>query len=297
MEPTQAAEVTLELVEVTPEMALDLLAGNTNNRHVRNTVVESYARDMTEGKWRAGSGEPIHIAPDGTIGNGQHRLLAVLESEVTVTLPMLHAPLEWRMVADQGSKRTFADILRITYREANHAKLAAAVRLMWEYRRAGTLGFGANSQLLIDGERHILGSPTVTELERTYLAEQGLREHVHAYYYLRSASGADIMASVATTLSYLTHSVDEDDAQFFWDRAALGDQLSADSPILALRRVMTGDSRPTRARVQAALVIKAWNGYRAGDPVRNLSWRAGGASPEPFPVISGLEDKPKRKRR
>jgi len=293
MTTTSPPQVSLQLEEITPEMALDLLAGNSNNRNIRTSVVEAYARDMTAGVWRAGQGEPIHIAPDGEIGNGQHRLHAVLESETTVLLPILRAPLEWRMVADQGIKRTFADVLRINHQQVDQNKLVAAIRYLWEYRRAGVIGFSTNATIIdVDEKTTVIGKPTVAELETVYIAEPGVREHVITAGRLR-ANGVDIFPSLYITIDYLLHQADYDDAEGFTSAVIHGNDLDVNSPILALRRVMMGDSRPHRAKAQAALIIKAWNAYRAGDAVRNLSWRSGGTSPEPFPDIDGM---PKNRR-
>jgi hypothetical protein len=33
------------------------------------------------------------------------------------------------------------------------------------------------------------------------------------------------------------------------------------------------------------LIVKAWNAYRAGEPVKVLKYRAGGDKPEPFPEL------------
>jgi len=47
---------------------------------------------------------------------------------------------------------------------------------------------------------------------------------------------------------------------------------------------MALDARGERnQRYIAALVIKAWNAYRDGAPVRQLKYRIGGANPEKFP--------------
>ena len=293
-------EVRLVLEEVTPERALDLLVGNTDNRNVRTAVVNAYARDMKNGLWRAGQGEPVHIGPDGTIGNGQHRLMAILESETAVLLPMLYAPLEWRMSADQGIKRTFADVLRMNHHEGNPNQLAAAVRYVWEYRRVGIFGTGGHTVVRANSDKpEYLGKPTVAELEAVYKKEKGLSESLVWIARLRDA-GVPIFPSLYATLDYLFREVDWDDAEEFGEKLWKGDELPKLHPILALRRVMQNPSRPHRARAQAALVIKAWNGYRQGEDVQLLVWRAGGSHPEPFPHIDGMPDnrqKPRRRRK
>jgi hypothetical protein len=291
-------KVKLVLEEITPERALDLITGNTDNRNIRQATVDAYARDMTHGMWRDGAGEPIHFDPDvGVLGNGQHRLLAVVESEVTVRMPVLYAPIDYRMVADQGIRRSFADVLRITHHVPNPNQLAAAVRYLWEYRRAGQFGTGGHTTIkLPDGTVEFVGKPTVAELEAVFLAEKGLVDHLVWIGRLRDA-GVAVFPSLYVALDYLFHEVDYDDGEAFSTALWQGDNLPADSSILALRRVMANPSRPNRARAQAALTIKAWNAWRQGEGVQLLAWRAGGSHPEAFPKIDGMPDSRFNRRR
>ncbi len=67
-----AAAVTV----MTPQEAARLLACNGHNRNVSEVLVERYARDMRCGAWKQ-NGEPILVARDGTLLDGQHRLLAI----------------------------------------------------------------------------------------------------------------------------------------------------------------------------------------------------------------------------
>jgi len=293
-------DVKLVLEEITPERALDLMVGNTDNRNLREAVWQSYARDMKEGRWKAGQGEPIHIAPDGTIGNGQHRLMAIIESEVPILLPVLYAPLEWRWAADQGIRRTFGDLLKVNHHVSNQHQMAAAVRYLWEYRRSGQFGTSAGNTFInmATGETDYMGKPTAAELEAVYLAEPGLVDHMVTIGRMRD-NGVSIFPSLYVTLDYLFHEADYDDAEEFSERLWKGDNLEAGNAILALRRVMQNVNRPNRARHQAALVIKTWNLWRNGDTVRLLAWKSGGKHPEAFPQIDGLNHRkmPRGRRR
>ena len=47
---------TVEIVDVTPELAETWLARNPNNRNLRKAVVDSYARDMQAGRWALNGG-------------------------------------------------------------------------------------------------------------------------------------------------------------------------------------------------------------------------------------------------
>lgn len=278
-----ADNAVLRIEEVDPERAYELLAHNTNNRSVRKPKVETYTRDMKARRWLP-AGDPIHVIPDGEVdssgrplgllGNGQHRLLAVIEANVTVRLPMLYASEEFRTVADQGMKRTFADILRIEYGEVNVPMLAVCVRSVAEYRRTG----------IISGK----DTSSIAELTRTYLKERNIRESLYLGHSV-AQHGIPIIPSIAATLHYLFSEIDPVDADAFFESLRSGANLSETNAIFALRRLMTRPERPSSKKIQSALVIKAFNLWRAGEEVRVLAWRGGGSNPEPYPVIAAVK--------
>lgn len=70
---------------VTPALAKQWLEKNTNNRNVNFAKVKKMAKDMREGHWDT-THQGIAIATDGTLVDGQHRLMAVVESGVTVRM-------------------------------------------------------------------------------------------------------------------------------------------------------------------------------------------------------------------
>ena len=76
-----------EWVMVTPDVAKKLLGINyKEQRNVQPSRVEVYARDMSNGHWNSQSQNPIRISSDGHVIDGQHRLLAVIESGVSVPM-------------------------------------------------------------------------------------------------------------------------------------------------------------------------------------------------------------------
>ena len=45
------ANANIETLMVNPDLAATLLEGNTGNRHIRQWVIDSYAKEMVNGKW------------------------------------------------------------------------------------------------------------------------------------------------------------------------------------------------------------------------------------------------------
>ena len=101
--------MTFEEVLVTKEMADAMLAHNTNNyRSVKWRVVHRYSRAMANGMWRE-NGEPIVFDEDGVLKDGQHRLLAILESGVSVKMLIVRGISRDVTTFDEGSNRSVAD--------------------------------------------------------------------------------------------------------------------------------------------------------------------------------------------
>lgn len=72
-------EVKME--KITPEKAQRYLNRNTSNRKLREGVVEKYATDMKSGRWTE-CPAPIAFYENGDVADGQHRLWAIVESEM-----------------------------------------------------------------------------------------------------------------------------------------------------------------------------------------------------------------------
>lgn len=125
------APTSIQIVNVTPELARKWLGCNLNNRGIRKSVVNKYVNDMTAGRWSF-AGDPIRFGSDGTLYDGQHRCQAVAQMPDGFSVPMAVitglAP-DAQRVMDQGSKRSGSDQLKIAGFK-NTAILAAAGRLV-----------------------------------------------------------------------------------------------------------------------------------------------------------------------
>lgn len=261
---------SVELVEVTPDLAHEWLGYNTHNRKLRDRVVIAYAADMAAGDWQW-NGESIKFATDGTLLDGQHRLAAVTLANVTV--PMLvvrNLPNQIQDTVDGGAKRKFADVLSL--RGEHSAPLLAAVTrrvTAWEagYRKAGAAFAPTNAQLLATLEKY-----------------PHLRDITNSAH--RVSTGCGLPGSLCGFGMWLFSQIDPADADFFFDRLHDGQNIAKGDPIYELRRAVDG-SRSVRGERSStyltAILIKAWNAYREGVTVGLLTYRPGGSRPERFP--------------
>lgn len=261
---------TIEIVEISPELAHELLGYNTHNRRARARVVSAYAADMRAGAWQW-NGESIKFAQDGTLLDGQHRLLAIIEADITVTMLVVRGlPNETQDTVDGGAKRKFSDVLQLRG-ETHYTTLAALARrvALWEagVRKGGSNVAPTNAQLLQIIEKH----PELRQASQ-------VGDHV--------ASRCGLPGSICSFGYWLFSQLDDADAVFFFDRLHDGQNLQKGDPIYELRRVVEA-SRSVRGERSAtfltAIMIKAWNAYRDGRQISLLTFKPGGASPEKFP--------------
>lgn len=97
---------------VTPALAKQWLEKNTNNRNVNFAKVKKMAKDMREGHWDT-THQGIAIATDGTLVDGQHRLMAGVESGVTVRMNVtFNAPKSQHI--DSGNSRSMANRVQMS---------------------------------------------------------------------------------------------------------------------------------------------------------------------------------------
>ncbi len=115
---------------ITPEIARRYLESNTVNYRPRNAAtVDRYARIMIEGRWKDRHHDGIAFDYNGALGNGQHRLAAIVKSGRTVVMWVHRGcnPVIF-LESDRGLRRTEGDRLRrLGFRSDVDVKFAACV--------------------------------------------------------------------------------------------------------------------------------------------------------------------------
>lgn len=97
---------------ITPEIAEAYLTRNKSNRRVKFKAIRNYARDMKAGKWQLNP-DGICFYEDGTLANGQHRLMAVVRSKTPTKFYVTrNVPMD-AFVFDRGVLRSTPDVLHM----------------------------------------------------------------------------------------------------------------------------------------------------------------------------------------
>jgi hypothetical protein len=271
----QFAEIgglTVGIVIVTPDLAYEWLKRNRRNRRLRQRRIDSYARQMSIGRWKL-NGETIVFDLNGNLIQGQHRLHACIKAgQPFTTLIVRGVEPDVFSTLDQHGKRTTADNFDLVG-EINSSILAAAATKLVLHER-GALYTGAAA------DRDVSVEDALEALDR----HPNLRESVQ----VARSVGRLAPPSMIATLHYLFAGRDHELSEWFFGAIATGEKLrKADAVYLLRERLILNSAAKARLREKdlAALVIKAWNAHRSGKAIKTLRWRNYGNSPEAFPEI------------
>ena len=94
---------------VTPEIAKEMLKHNPHNRNISKEAVQKYASDIREGRWEI-TGDSITFDTNGTLKNGQHRLMAIIETGQPLLSIIATADGN---IYDIGRQRSTGDIITL----------------------------------------------------------------------------------------------------------------------------------------------------------------------------------------
>jgi hypothetical protein len=263
LSPSGAAPVTLEWVTVTPEVALRWLTRNKDNRRMKPSIVDFYARQMTAGLWAQDSPEPVIFDQEGWLLNGQHRLEAVTKADVPVRLAVARGvSRDTRLFLDTGASRTGADALQMEYPEMRGDKArvyASAIRGLEVWKARPEQG---PHEFIASRIPNLSLTRLYPHYEERFELLYPMAEGIHQAG-VRGGSGLWLI------MLYRFAALTYEGAAEFADKVATGADLPEKSPILALRdrlnRMPVGETK-LRRQLVARLIVNAWNAWRRGVP-------------------------------
>jgi hypothetical protein len=271
----EPATDTAAIETITPLAAAELLRHNLDNRPLSATVVERYAEDMRQGRWRF-NGTSIVVArePSGRtlLLDGQHRLHAIRKAEtsqrlVVVTLAVSSEEAEALFATlDQGRKRSIVDVLFTTERP-EMAQSHAALRAL-----AAGIGALAVRVLIREGQGAFmdLGVPQRLALFRAHGDQArwaaGLRE--------RQSRSLPQLPQGLLAAAIDCHEQDAARADAFFEQVLAGEMLKQGQPAYALRQELLAANRRHGRGIASSreqherwwgLTTSAWQRALAGD--------------------------------
>lgn len=248
---------------VTPARAQQLIEGQRNNRKPSARVINAYCQDMKDDAWNE-SLLPIFVDEQGRMFDGQHRMFAVKRANVTLKFAFVVQDYDKAMmVLDNGRKRSFHDILSIKGIPL-YSQIATAVR---QYSLLGQY------QGLV-GTKHI-DEPTTSQRWEVYKSISPKLWHEAGLYVFRQDIRNMKLNSSFSACFVAFSLIDRKLAKTFAESVASGENLSADSPIFALRKTATklamDETRKYSVRTKLMLVVKTWNAWIEGSSIKKFN--------------------------
>ncbi len=280
-ERTPTSEPTLEVVQVTPQLAQEWLLRNEGNRPIQMHTVENYARLMADGLWEL-NGDTIRFDTDNILRDGQHRLAACVRANVTFTALVVHGiAARSQATMDQGRKRTANDILGMNG-IVNGAAIASTARMLHQWK-SGTrlIGDFKNS-----GRNQLSASEVLDWASQDELLARA--NQVAG----RTGMRAICNPRASSTLWYLCHEADADKCDDFFTALESGAGLKLGDPALTLRNHwqnlrVQGSKAPAAKYFSSG--VRAWNKFVKGQALSFIAQRAEREVPDLL-IPSGKED-------
>ncbi len=248
--PPASTDASLELVEVTPELATEWLSTMGANRRLNATHVDRLADDIRRGDWRQ-TFDPVRFNRKGELIDGQHRLTAVVQSGRSISVYVARN-LDPRAMAviDTNKPRSVADAMQING-VANARKLAAAAKSLYYY----------------DLDKLASSGPAVSyaALQRTIKAHPFLPDAVE-----QVVQSSVIQPHAQLAMVYcLAHEKHARRAEEWIELIQEGENIGKGNPAFELRKrllSMRGKGAKTQLRGPsvAAMIINGWNLFLAG---------------------------------
>lgn len=263
-----------EFILIDPAMAIKLLEKNTMNRMPRPRIIREYARQMTAGLWKEETGESIKIALDGTILDGQQRLMAIIQSNVSLSF-MVISELDKDVfkVLDSGTKRTGGDILHTA--GITNSKNKASAILRYKALKIGSVKLSDAPRFYISNSEVLI---IYNERQKFWDAAINMGQ---SWY---NESSRLLTISEFSALYAFFYDINSDDSFNFIDKLASGVGLENDDPIKRLRdKLMFAKINPRFSipnYYRTGMIYKAWNFYRDKKALKVLKF----SDQEEFPV-------------
>lgn len=247
---------------VTPDMARVYLAANETNRPISRSAVNRLKSILAAGEWRY-NGEAIKFSKEGKLLDGQHRLTAIAESDVSAEL-MVVTDLQPEAFAtlDQGRKRSGGDVLHVRG-VARSQHVAVACAQLYKIMRNKPI-YGGNSPIPAYGT------------DRIFARHPGLADAVEfCAPIVKRGENAVIGLGYLAAYLYVGQSIlnQKERAAAFAEGMATGVDLADNSPILQFRHKVLGSrsGKVMQAQAKTALFAKTFGLFMGERVVKTLT--------------------------
>lgn len=265
--PSAHGQITSAIETITPEVAQTYLTSNTGNRPIHKRALAQYVDDIINRRWQT-NGASIIFDINGTLVDGQHRLMAVVEANTPIDAVVVRGvPVGSFETIDIGKARTSRD------------GIAALKVAPTDFSKANVAKF---NQVMAQAARLIIGYSFGTLECKDRITNIQINELVTTNRVALTRCVTAAIDNVRTTsphvfaaTMYLAHPESDwadPQATLMFDRflADISDPktLETSNPAKRLRAYL--DSSPGRNVCIPVYIVTAWNHYNQGLPLGPL---------------------------
>jgi hypothetical protein len=282
-------------IQITPVVAQGLLDLNKGNRKLKQANLKKLRRVLLAGFWNSESPDPIVINEKGLLDNGQHRLIEVASTGVTIwALVIVGVSSDVINTMDRGAKRTLKDRLEIEEARGGESyaqidKMVASVKVCMTYDEDGSLEFvgtGNNdSDRFSEDEQYIYFKKRDRYFESLGVWGKRANDRCHRF---RGAAPNRLLVVLRHAL--LECGADYEDVDAFFDE--LTNKVQPRPQIFVLQKQLEKLSLEISKKSQRhpinyllGFYVKGWNAFITGREIKVLKYTPGGKRPEKFPDL------------
>lgn len=234
---------------ITPSVAREILQSNLANRRVSQSKLNTYYTDMIFGRWKQDTGDTIRISKTNKLLDGQHRLLAIIKSNISLEM-VICTDLEDNVMPfiDTGKSRNATDVFKIEG-IPNENKIPSSIIFYERLKKGVAISGGWNSYTNYQILQMYLERP---EYWQTIVKKAGTWYHNFSKILPPSF--------IAGVYAYL-QSKHGEKADLFMEMVFKGTDITNNSINLLRNRLIQDAMSKSKLSMEyrAALFIKTWN--------------------------------------
>lgn len=259
-----------EIVMVTPEMAMQLLDANENNRPLNQAHVNRISRQITEGKWKF-NGDTIKLAKNNDVLDGQHRLWAIVEAKQPIeTIIVRGIESDAFATIDTLRKpRSGADVLALNGVTSHRTVISTALQWLVRWQRK-----------TLENYRAPINKIENSDIEQAFRDNPGMARAAERANRCRGLTSIGVIAFFYYILTNRNPDLAERMIHTMENPAGVG----VNDPFFRLRAYLT-DNKHKDPLQTIALMIKAANAASENREMRVLRWANQGLAAETFPRL------------
>jgi len=259
-----ANKVMNEVRTITPQLAEVMLEHNIKNRPLRTSALKHCIRQLQDGNFQL-TGDSITFSDTARLLNGQHRLLACVETGISFEASILYGVKEESFhVMDTGVKRSPSDVLSAHFDIKNAPQVAAMLRIIMMYNRPSSED-GKVASHFYSSKKPLL-SKDFLDSYLTY-GDDALQRSMLKAYHPAKQMGLPSPAYFGA-LHFIASKIDVQQADEFFHGLITNEMLTIDDPRYRAHQQIR--SKMQHRSDLMAIIAQAWNRYRKGQSGRRM---------------------------